>query len=77
MQPASFVRTPTPDGHAVINLANVSAILIDENGSFGVRRRVTVHLLGAPPLDFPEEYGDRLLAALAESGLPVEVRREG
>jgi hypothetical protein len=78
MQPYSFIRAKTPDGSVLINLANVTAIVVDDDGSFAVKRRVTVHFQGTPPMNFDEEYGDKLLAtlgALDERGRGAEATR--
>jgi hypothetical protein len=64
-----FIQGQTADGSVLLNLANVSAINIDENGSFGVRLRVTVHLAGGTVLDFDDEYADRLLRSLEATGV--------
>lgn len=72
MSQPSFIRAQTRDGSTLINLTNVTAVVIDENGTFGVDRRVTVHLVGGTSMDFDEEYGDKLLDTLRgldESGV--------
>ena len=73
----SFVRVESKDGSTLINLANVTAVVVDENGSFGVKRRVTVHFVGDTTMNFDEEYGDKLLGVLGdldEAGLLTSVR---
>ncbi|MDP9381959.1 MAG: hypothetical protein M3Q29_17795 [Chloroflexota bacterium] len=80
MAQPSFIRADMADGATLINLSNVTVVVIDENGSFGVDRRVTVHLVGGATLDFPEEYGDRLLDTLRqldESGQLALTRPRG
>ena len=69
MDPLSFIHARTADGPVLINLRNVTSIVVDLNGSFGVQRRVTVNFVGGAPMDFDEEYGDELLNSLSEAGL--------
>lgn len=64
MEPLPFIRIKTAEGATLLNLANVAAVVIDDNGSFGVKRSVTVHLAGGATLDFADEYGDSLLGEL-------------
>ena len=72
MEPLPFIRVKTAEGATILNLANVAAVIIDDNGSFGVKRSVTVHLSGGATLDFTDEYGDDLvneLTRLDQAGL--------
>ena len=75
MDNPTFLRVETSEGLTLLNLANVSAIVADNNGSFGVRRRVTVHLSGGATIDFDDEYADKFSDALSQSGLLGPVPR--
>ena len=68
MEALPFIRVQSKEGSILLNLANVAAIAADENGSFGVRRRVTVHFIGGATMDFDDEYADTLSEALGSSG---------
>ncbi len=74
---ASFIQVETPEGPTLLNLQNVAAVAVDENGTFGVRRRVTVHLAGGTQLTFDKEYADRLISRLQAEGLLTVAPAEG
>ncbi len=64
----SFIQAETPEGPTLLNLQNVAAIVVDQNGTFGVRRRVTVHLAGGTQLTFDKEYANKLIGTLQAEG---------
>ncbi len=74
---ASFIQVETPEGPTLLNLQNVAAVAVDENGTFGVRRRVTVHLAGGAQLAFDKEYADKLIGKLQAEGLLTFVPAQG